>query len=356
MSAGIETDLRGAKKIIRASVELGQPAILMGSPGIGKTEVIEQVAKELGIGFRCFEASSLDPMDVRGVLIPDGEATYFTKSPLLPDVKKHGERGILLIDELPSGLPATQVALHSLFHPKERRLGEFVLPDGWIPMATGNYASDGAGATQLLSAIGDRVNILNVKEDFDVWKEDYALPNNVHPIVLGFLNWKETAFCTFNDRTKGGKGKSFVTPRTHTLISNVFHYAETKDSNLGDEELLTMLAGYAGDGIATEYIGFRKTYMDLPDPNAIYRGEDILPDREDPSITFALCSALAAKMNKVTEAPLKMPKSKAIKRMLNYCQLLDAEFGGLLIKDLYVTHRDDMLKCPEFEKVAERYF
>ena len=82
-------------------------------------------------------------------------------------------------------------------------------------------------------------------------------------------------------------------------------------------------------------------------------GKDIIPDRDDPSITFALCSALAAKMNKVGEGALaKMTKKKAIDRMLTYCQLLDAEFGGLLIKDLYVTHRDDMLKCDKFEQVA----
>lgn len=355
-----DTNLRNAKKIIEMMIKLKKSAILMGSPGIGKTEVIESVCRNLTykdkktgktkpFGFRCFEASSLDPMDARGVLIPKGDQTFFTKSPLLPDVEKHGECGVLLIDELPSGLPAVQVALHSLFHPKERRIGEHTLPEGWIPMATGNYASDGAGASNLLSALGDRVNIINVKEDYQVWKEDYAIPKKLHPVVMGLLNFREDLFCTFEDRNKGEKGKGFVTPRTHTQISEILY--ENDAHPLGDEAMFVSIAGYAGDAVATQYTAFSKTYAGLPDPEKIYKGEDIIVPSDEPSLLYALCSALVAKARTID-----MPKTKAMDRMLQYSLKLEAEFGGLLIRDLYAENRDAIVKSKRFSEVADRYF
>lgn len=345
----VNTDLRNARKAIKMLIDLKKSSIIMGSPGIGKTEIVEGICKELKIGFRCFEASSLDPMDARGVLIPDGDQTAFTKSPLLPDVKKHGIKGVLLIDELPSGLPAVQVALHSLFHPKERRIGEHKLPEGWVPMATGNYASDGAGAGGLLTALGDRVDIINVVEDYQIWKEDYAIPKKLHPVVMGLLNFREDLFCTFEKKTKGEKGKGFVTPRTHTQISDILYYNDKH--NIGDEALFVTLAGYAGEAVASQYTAFSKTYAGLPDPEKIYRGEDIIVPSDEPSLLYALCSALVAKARTID-----MPKAKAMDRMLEYSMKLEAEFGGLLIRDLYAENREAIVKSKKFSEVADRYF
>ena len=222
----MDINLRQAREIIIMAITESISVILMGIPGIGKTEIIEKTTEKAGIGFLCYEAPSLDPTDVRGFLIPEGKESHFTRSPLMPDPKKHGKRGILLIDELPSGLPAVQIALHPLFHPKERRLGEDKIPQGWIPFATGNYTSDGAGAHALLTALSDRVCILNVVPDYQVWKEDYAIPNGVHPVSIGLLNFRPDLFSTFEKRNKADKGKTFASPRTHQMASKVLHYAE----------------------------------------------------------------------------------------------------------------------------------
>lgn len=343
-----EVNLKEAKEIAKMAIENKQSSIFMGTPGIGKTEILEQIANDIGFGFLCFEASSLDPTDVRGVLIPHNGSSYFTKSALLPDVKKHGERGILLVDELPSGLPAVQVSLHPLFHPKERRLGSDKIPDGWIPMATGNYAQDGAGAYSLLTALSDRVCIINVIEDYQVWKEDYAFPNNIHPITIGFLNFRPDLFSTFAKRNKSEKGKTFASPRTHTAVSKVLYYADK--ANMPDKILHAALAGYVGDGVSAEYMAFRKTYKELPDPKDIVeKNKNIIP--EEPSILYALCSAIIAYIKEA-----QMPVQKAVDRILEYSTKIDTEFGGLLIRDAYITYRNNILKSKHWVTVAQRYF
>lgn len=347
----ITVNTREAKNIIRMATKTRMPCFLLGSPGIGKTEIVKQVAEEESEGFLTFEAPSLDPTDVRGVLIPTSDnKSHFTQSPILPEIEKHGEKGVLLIDELPSGLPSVQVALHPLFHQSERRLGTDRLPDNWVPIATGNYASDDAGARNLLSALSDRVCVLNIKEDFKVWKKDYAIPRNIHPIVIGFLNYRTDLFSTFDKKNKGIKGKAFATPRSHTAASIVLHHADK--FNLSQSELLAVLAGWVGDGVATEYIAYRQLYQELPNPDDVFKGKDVVIDKNKPSELYAFCAAIVSRLN-TTEIPIK----KAIDRMLEYSLKIEqVEFGGMMVRDAYVLHRDNILKSKHWTEVSKRFF
>lgn len=342
--------LRGAKAIIFMAVAKRKSVLLMGTPGIGKTEICEQVGKEMNIGFLCFEAPSLDPTDVRGVLMPNGKASFFTRSALLPDREIHGDKGILLIDELTSGMPAVQVSLHPLFHPRERRLGNDKLPDGWIPMATGNYASDGAGAQSLLTALSDRVCIVNVVEDYTVWKQDYAIPREIHPLVTGFLDFRTDLFSTFAKRKKGENGKTFGSPRTHTSVSDVFYYDE-EVGQWDESELQACIAGYVGEGISSEYMAFKQIYGKLMAEkivDKILQGEDIL--FTEPSMIYAICSAIRHRVKIV-----QMPLADAIDRALLYSTKLDAEFGALLIRDLFVQYQATIIKSKHWVKISQRY-
>lgn len=341
----MEITLRESKNISKVLFSKKKPAIVMGTPGIGKTDILKQVAAELNVGFLCFEASSLDPTDVRGVLIPKGEASVYTRSALLPVPEKHGKGGMLLIDELPSGLPAVQVALHPLFHPKERRLGSDSLPEGWVPMATGNYASDGAGAYNLLTALTDRVCVLNVKEDLGIWKEDFALPHKIHPIVLGFLNFRPDLFSTFEKRVKGGNGKSFASPRTWKEASDLLY------TDLDGVALHGSLSGYLGDGVSSEVMAFRKTVSDLPDVDAIYAGRiNTVP--EEPSVLYALCGAMVGKL---MCHPDGLRLSVAIERFLEYSLKLPAEFAVLMVKDALSLHRKEIVQGKGWKAFANKY-
>lgn len=341
----LTANLRQAREVILMAIQNNQSVMLLGDPGIGKTQMFSQIAERIEFACSIFEGPSLDPTDVRGVLIPVNGKSYFTKSPLLPIVEEDGEKGILVIDELSSALPSVQVSMHPLF--LERRLGTHKLPAGWMPMATGNYASNGAGAYNLLTALSDRVCIINVVPDVDVWKQDFAIPNGVHTMVLGYINFKPANLSTFAQRNKNQQGKQFGTPRTHWEVSKVLHYHDKHP--LSDNALYIAIAGWVGEGLASEYMAFRESYMKLPDPKDIYAGKDIIPT--EPSVLWSLCSAIVLYLNGLNGSSLK----KAIGRFLEYIQKLPDEFGILSLKDAFVTHSKSLVVMPEFKKLAKNY-
>ena len=344
----ITINLRELKEIIRMSVAERLSVIALGSPGIGKTEIMCKVAGEEGIACLIHDVPGLDPTDTKGLLSIDMNRSINTLSALLPDPKKHGERGILLFDEITSGAPSVQVSLHPVFHPKERRLGSDSLPDGWIPMATGNYATDGAGATGLLTALSDRANIVNVVSDVLIWKEDYAIPQGLHPITIGLINFDPELLNTFDKRDKAGRGKLFASERSHTHVSKVLYYADKYQ--ISQSALLAAIAGYVGDGVASHYMAFRKHYLELPDPREILvKGKNIVP--KESSILYALCSAIVHNLELVG-----LPIQKAIDRMLEYSLQIDAEFGGVMIRDAYIKHRAAINRSCHWPTVAKRYF
>ena len=122
---------------------------------------------------------------------------------------------------------------------------------------------------------------------------------------------------------------------------------------MGNDVMLASLAGLVGDGPALEYVAFRKTYLDLPDPMEIYKGKNIVPG--EPSVLFALCSAMTYHIKDAGQT-LGISMQAIIDRLLEYSQKLDAEFAGLMIRDAYVTYRPEMIKSKLWVKIAQRYF
>ncbi len=341
----LNVNLRIAKEAVMKLVPLGRPIVAMGSPGIGKTEIMKQAAKALFMGCKVTEASSLDPTDTRGIpYVTDGESKYGRPS-ILPDVKKDGEKGLLVIDELASCLPAVQVSLYPLF--LERRLGDYPLPKGWVPMGTGNYTSDGAIAYSLSSALTDRVFILNITPDFQVWKEDFAFANGINADIISFLNWRPELFYTFDKRDKTAKGKAFASPRSYELASNALK------TNLGDDILMAVLAGCLGEGVAVEFVAFRKVSQGLPDIKKIYMGKhNAVPDNDKPDVLYALTGALVGFLSRLPE---ELPKAMAVERFFEYSMKLPAEFTVLGVKDALSLHKQDIVKSKNWGTFSKKY-
>ena len=58
---------KSAKKAIRKSINVRRPVFLWGPPGIGKSEVVESIAKELGGAFIDLRLAQMEPTDLRGI-------------------------------------------------------------------------------------------------------------------------------------------------------------------------------------------------------------------------------------------------------------------------------------------------
>lgn len=112
------------------------PLHVWGACGVGKSQIVAQVADDLGYAFLDVRAVQLDPIELRGLPRIAANSTEWVPPKFLPT----GGRGILFLDELTSAPQMTQAGCYQLV--LDRRLGEYKLPDGWVVIAAGNPASE----------------------------------------------------------------------------------------------------------------------------------------------------------------------------------------------------------------------
>jgi MoxR-like ATPase len=105
--------------------QIQKPAFVWGPPGVGKSQVVAQVAALLGIRLIDIRAVLLDPVDLRGLpTVEQGRAAW-----AIPAFLPEDGAGILFHDELNATPPLVQAACYQLL--LDRVLGEYRLPDGW---------------------------------------------------------------------------------------------------------------------------------------------------------------------------------------------------------------------------------
>lgn len=339
-------NLRQATQLVEKAIDADIPCILIGPPGIGKTSVFKQIAAKRKIGCKVEDATSLDPVDARGVIVPDmkSEKSFFTRPAIFPD-DEDGEKGLLVLDEVCGCMPATQKSLQTIL--LERRSGKHKLPKKWVPMGTGNGASDNAGAYSLLTSLEDRALILNVVPEFQVWKEDYAYPKGIDHRIISCLNFREELFNTFGKRDKKAQGKSHASGRSWERLSNLLKVG------LEGDLLMAGAAGCVGEGPAVEFIAHMKVHDALPDIKKIYQGKhNEVPGSDQPDVLYALSGALVGFLNQL---PDDLPKMLAIERFFEYAMKLPAEFTILSVKDAALLHKMEIIKAKNYGVFARKF-
>ena len=138
---------------------------IWGSPGVGKSSIIGQLARSLNLALRDIRALLLDPVDLRGLpYVADGRSKWAT-----PEFLPQEGAGILLLDELNSAPAMVQAAFYQLI--LDRRLGEYTLPDGWVIIAAGNRDGDRAHTTRMPTPLRNRFVHLEFEVDAQEWSE-----------------------------------------------------------------------------------------------------------------------------------------------------------------------------------------
>lgn len=305
-------------------IDAGQPVMLHGSPGVGKSQVVHQVAKKKGISMIDLRLSQLDPVDLRGVPSVDTKEhiTTWNRPNFLPTEGK----GILFLDEINSAAQATQAASYQLV--LDRKLGDYELPPGWAIVAAGNRATDRAIVNQMSTALKNRLTHLNYEVNNDDWC-DWALRNQIATEVIGFIRFRPMMLNEFEQRNETKQEKerikhirdqdAFATPRSWEFLSRVVNQNPPKDIEY------ELFRGIVGDGAAAEFLGYLKYYRDLPNLDALLMNPDKTPVPEEPATLYALATGLAAK---ATEDNME--------RVVKYALRIPAEFQVLLMKDAVI--------------------
>lgn len=314
--------LSTAASCIKACIAQDVPAFLWGPPGVGKSEVIDQVGVDLDLPVIDFRASLRDPVDMRGLPLIDQETgtTRWLPPSELPSVAKHGERGILKLDELNTASQAMQAACFGLV--LERRLGEYELPNGWIPIAAGNRMKDRAAAQRMPSALKNRFAHFEVEADLNTWC-NWANTKQLSPIVIAFLRFRSELLHVMPENDDN----AFPTPRAW---SKVCRFVEQPK-----EIRLQLVSSLVGEGPAAELEGFIRVYESIPSIDKIIADpkKAKMPKESEPATLYAVSSALARRADRKNfEAILTYAKRfpmreleivtavDAVKRDVSLCQ------------------------------------
>src|SRR5262245_2911946 len=209
--------LRQAKKLIQCMAH-EQSFLLLSAPGMGKSEMVYEAAREAGLACRSLLGTQIAPEDVSGIPRIVGERSVFCPPRIrLPE---RPEPFCLFLDELPACAPDIQKAFYSLL--LERRLGEHALPAGTWVVAAGNRLQDRALVRAMSSALVNRVTILHLRVDVGEWL-DWAEQHAVRPEVRGFISYMPDALM----RPVPTEPVPFSTPRAWTLLSRALDLAES---------------------------------------------------------------------------------------------------------------------------------
>ena len=181
-----------------------RPVLLIGPPGIGKTQIMEQIAAEEGVGLVAYtithhtrqSAIGLPFIEKRTYGGEEFSVTEYTMSEILASVYQLMEKtglkeGILFLDEI--NCVSETLAPMMLQFLQCKTFGNQRLPEGWLIVAAGNPPEYNKSVRDFDVVTLDRVKRIDVEEDFAVWKE-YAYRKGLHGAVISYLDIKKDNF------------------------------------------------------------------------------------------------------------------------------------------------------------------
>ena len=135
--------IQDALNLVRANGH-NRTYLLAGTPGIGKTQRIIEMARQMGYLYSILDAASMDIGELAMPYFEDVDGIKVTKFGPNARLMTHLKRPVVIfVDELGKANPIVMNALLPLL--LEHRIGDFTLPDGSIVVAATNLATDGLG-------------------------------------------------------------------------------------------------------------------------------------------------------------------------------------------------------------------
>jgi hypothetical protein len=274
--------------------------LLLSAPGVGKSDAVAQAAEAGGLPLRSLLGTQIAPEDVSGVPRIIGERSVFCPPRVL--LPESNEPFCLFLDELPATNPDVQKALYSLL--LERRIGEHALPPGTWVVAAGNRTEDRALVRAMSSALVNRVVILNVRTDVNLWLQ-WAARNGIRKDIMSFILFSPESLA----RPVPTAPVPFSTPRAWATLSRVLDRMEA-DGPLGDGMARALAFGTVSAQDAAVFCALRGGAWSEMRPLLEYlRGTAPLP--EDPSLRWLVLSVVRSHVHKGEIAGLRPDEVEA---------------------------------------------
>lgn len=257
-----------------------RPLLLMGPPGVGKTQIIEQVARECGVALVAYTITHHTRQSAVGLPFivkktyggAERSVTEYTMSEIIASVYDRMEQtglkeGILFIDEI--NCVSETLAPTMLQFLQGKTFGNQKVPEGWIIVAAGNPPEYNRSARDFDLVTLDRVRRIDVEPDFAVWKE-YAYRQAIHGAILSYLEIRKENFYRIETTPDG---VTFATARGWEDLSEMMKTCESLGMETGQELIVQYIQNPA---VAKDFANYCELYRKYRDD---YRVDEILEGR-----------------------------------------------------------------------------
>ena len=291
-----------AKKSIQRAFAKKRPIFLWGPPGIGKSDVVKQIADSFDAPMIDVRLSLWEPTDIKGIPYFDtnqGKMVWGAPAEL-PDAEMAAQHEaiVLFLDEMNSAAPAVQAAAYQLI--LNRRVGQYRLPDNVIIVAAGNREADKGVTYRMPAPLANRFVHLEMAVNFDDWF-GWAVENRINKDVVGYLQFAKQDLYDFDPRSSS---RSFATPRSWSFVS------ELLDDGLDEATTTDLVAGAVGEGLAVKFMAHRKVAANMPNPSDILEGKVKELKTKEISAKYSLTVSLCYELKEACDANDKKFDSK----------------------------------------------
>ena len=246
-----------------------RPVLLIGPPGIAKTQIMEQIARECEIGLVAYTITHHTRQSAVGLPFIkeeqyDGKTysvTEYTMSEIIASVYRKIEEGgrkegILFIDEI--NCVSETLAPTMLQFLQCKTFGNQAVPEGWIIAAAGNPPEYNKSVRDFDMVTLDRVRCMNIEADLGVWKE-YAREKRLNSAILSYLELRPKNFYRVEADVDG---LQFVTARGWEDLSNLMDVYEELGIPVDEEIIHEFLRHEDVAEDVSAYFDLYKKYQD----------------------------------------------------------------------------------------------
>jgi len=323
------------------STRTGQhtPVMLWGAPGVGKSQIVSEIAEKHQVPLIDIRLSQMEPSDLRGIPFRSDQYVEWAVPSMLPDSERHGVEGILFLDEITSAPPSVSAAAYQLI--LDRRLGEYRIPRGWAIFAAGNRQGDRGVTYSMPAPLANRFSHFELEVNLDDWVS-WAFANGIDERLIAFLRFRPELLFDFDP---SHNPVAFPSPRTwefaHRALQKFDDHAEL---------LSPALQACVGPAAGIELAAFVDNMEKLPDIDAIIAGESLeVPKEVD--LQYAVASAL---VGRALQAKGSGEAETTYGHILDYASgFRQREMGVMLVSDMHRAIGQDLFSVPQFSRWAK---
>ena len=338
-----------AKASIKHAIAKKRPIFLWGPPGIGKSDIVHQIADTINAHVIDIRLSLWEPTDIKGIPYFDSNANKMVwGAPAeLPDAEMAAQHEaiVLFLDEMNSAAPAVQAAAYQLI--LNRKVGQYHLPDNVYIVAAGNREADKGVTYRMPAPLANRFVHLEMRVDFDDWFQ-WAVNNNIHKDVVGFLTFSKKDLYDFDPKSPS---RSFATPRSWSFVSELI------EDELDENTTTDLVSGSVGEGLAVKFMAHRKVAASMPNPTDILAGKVKEMKAKEISAMYSLTVSLCYELKEACDNGDKKFDDKVNNFLRFAMDNFDTELVVMGIKLALTQYQlpidPDEVEC--FDEFHERY-